>query len=871
MRDELFGCRLVFLFACAPLLFACSGDNGRQDAAPADAADLAGPETGLFVPEVSGEASGQPEVRREVVVEPPPESVELSDEQGNSVVISTAPLGIVGRKGDEVVWDGSEMPLMIGFVDKHDPNMRYDPDMIADEVQWTGFENLVQYSIQEGNVHCFEYEPLPGRSFSVRAYAAGKGIVTIEVAPVEFDGEVLTQIAYGSKEPSENFYGLGESFDHVARRGTHRHMHLTLDLKQESGYNEAHFPVPLLISTKGSGIFVEDRHPGLFDVCKTDPERVTVRFSTPELKFHLLFADTPLQVLSRYVELAGKPALPPQWAFGIVQWQDEVDGQAMVMEDALSMRELDLPCSGIWIDRPFATAHESFVFDPDAYPDSEKMIEQLNGLGYRVAIWSAPYLSEDLAEEYALAEQNGYFVDSPDIMFEKFGKLVDFTNPGLVQLWQSLISNATGIGIEGFKLDYGEDVISGFGSVKTTFHFHNGEGSDTMHHWYHYFYHKTYRDMLEGDAFLINRAGCYGDQTITSVCWPGDLCNNFKYHGEDGHVGGLPAAMVGNQALSVSGYPFFGSDTGGYRHFRPSKEVLLRWVQHTALSPVLQFGGAGENCNPWDFTHYEGEDDGTHYVSQYDEETVEIWRKYARLHIRLFPYVYTYAVNARETGVPITRPYGMVHPEQNLHPDFEYFYGDFFVVAPVHRAAEEIEVLVPPGTWIDWFDREVHEGPAEKTFDAPLDKLVLLVRQGAIIPMLRESVDTLAPVSDPEVDSYANDPGTLVVRVFPGAEQTSFATVLGPKFAVSPKGDGYDVQYESVTPGFKGVLFEVDCMNLPSGPLVEPALFDSDGSQLAEAGSADEVKGCSGCYYFNDSDKLLHVSPSTASGSFEFH
>ncbi len=323
--------------------------------------------------------------------------------------------------------------------------------------------------------------------------------------------------------------------------------------------------------------------------------------------------------------------------------------------------------------------------------------------------------------------------------------------------------------------------------------------------------------------------------------------------------------MIGNQTLSASGYPFFGSDTGGYRHFRPTKEVLLRWVQHTALSPVLQFGGAGANCNPWDFTLYEEEDDGIENVSQYDEETLAIWRDYARLHIRLFPYVYTYAVQASETGIPVTRPYGMVHPEQG-HPDFQYFYGDAFTVAPVHRAEDERTVLIPPGRWLDWFDRTPYEGPGEVTLSVALDRLPLLVRVGAIVPMLRETVDTLAPAGAPGVDSYADDPGVLTVRVFPGPEATAFDVVLGPTLGVVPEGTGYRFEYGAIVPAFTGVRFEIDTLRLP-GEGAEATVTGEGGTAL-EAVDASALATCSGCYHRDGESGWLTVVPESSEGAF---
>lgn len=865
--------RIVGLTA---LFLTCSCGSGSKDDVPKDwddfdrtVGDVPRMETGGRELPVDGSSESAGDAVQEI-----PATLFLGDEGGVNLEVGLSTLSMTVRRGDEVLFAGSDMPLMVGVVEEFSAGTRYDPEFVHETVRWVPVHTPIGYSVGDEGDHRVIFEPEEGLELEliVWAGAGGEDTFSMELSAVAPAHVVNVKLAWRALTAEENFYGLGENFDHVARRGTSRQMYHAIDGKSESGYNEAHFPIPLLISTTGSGVFVEDRRPGFFDVCEADESLVQATFSTSRFRFHLLVADTPLEVLSRYVAITGNPALPPQWTFGVLQWRNEVSGQAMVMEDAEQMRQLDLPCSGIWVDRPFATGHESFVFDPAKYPDSAQMVKDLNALGYRVAIWSAPYLSEDVPEAYEEAEANGYFVESPDIKFENFGKLVDFTNPGLVQLWQSLISNATDIGIEGFKLDYGEDVLTGgviFGQpIKFTFNFHNGETEQTMHHWYHYFYHKTYQDMLEGDGFLLNRAGCYGDQTVTTVCWPGDLDSDYHFHREDGHVGGLPAAIAGGLSLSVSGYPFYGSDTGGYRHNRPTKEVLLRWVQYSAFGTTLQFGGGGKNHNPWDFTQYVDSVDGQEVVSQYDEETVDIWRKFSRLHVRLFPYTYTYAVQAGLTGIPVLRPLGMVHPELNVHPDFHYFLGADLWVAPAHRGSQKVETYVPPGRWIHWFNGQVVEGPGKVEFEVPLDEAVLLAREGAIIPMLRETVDTLAPAADPDVDSFVEDPGDLVVRVFAGEEPAQMESVLGPRISTTMEEGGLAVAWESVTPAFTGLRFQVDLGHLADAWADVSGVVLHDGQPLEAATALEETIACVQCFYFDSSQLRLFVRVPPESSGF---
>jgi alpha-D-xyloside xylohydrolase len=122
-------------------------------------------------------------------------------------------------------------------------------------------------------------------------------------------------------------------------------------------------------------------------------------------------------------------------------------------------------------------------------------------------------------------------------------------------------------------------------------------------------------------------------------------------------------------------------------------------------------------------------------------------------------------------GRPIQRPLGLAHPELGVHPSDEYMFGDELLVAPIlDRGQTRRRVIVPSGTWIDFWDGSPHTPDArgEIEVDAPLAKLPLFLREGAIVPMLRPTIDTLASADDPAVESFARDAGPLWALIAPG-------------------------------------------------------------------------------------------------------
>lgn len=589
-------------------------------------------------------------------------------------------------------------------------------------------------------------------------------------------------IAYYKLSPKvdaeERFYGLGEYFDRVEHRGTIRAMQLEVQSNIESGYNEAHVPIPLLISTASWGMFVASDWPGVFDVAKNDPERVEAIFGAGPLadqgiNFHLLSAPHPLGITKGYYEITGYPKLPARWALGPLIWRDENRDQAEVLSDAQAVRDLDLATTGLWIDRPYASGVNSFDFAPSMFPDPALMITTLHDQGLRVGLWHTPYVDKSdpaTAQLFAEAKTNGYFPPMVGPALNRWSDIIDLTNAAARTWWKGLIGRYVSMGIEGFKLDYGEDIVPGLLGRRLPWSFADGSDERTMHARFQERYHSAYAEALEGNTqeqgnFLLCRAGTWGDQVHGCIIWPGDLDANMLYHGEQGQtksgesyygVGGLPAALIAGLSLGPSGYPFYGSDTGGYRHSPVDKETFARWFEQTALSTVMQIGTSANDV-AWEFKPENG----------FDEELLGWYRIYTRLHLRLFPYIWSYAVRLAEDGYAIQRPLGLAYPELKAHPNDIYMLGDNLLVAPVVRPGERTkDVLLPPGAWFDWWSGQRYDGGQTITVDAPLGKLPLFLRDSGIVPMLRPTIDTMSPVADAAViDSYATSPGRLWITM----------------------------------------------------------------------------------------------------------
>ncbi|MEO5727231.1 MAG: TIM-barrel domain-containing protein, partial [Byssovorax sp.] len=601
------------------------------------------------------------------------------------------------RKGAEILLHFPLDGLELGKVTALDDAANYDPTTLA------------MPSVLQPPPDGLEF--LPVTSIEVTAESAGSLTATLRYAggneatltvDSEAEGRFRLHLIPGSggapiayfrlrprADAKEGFYGLGESFDDVNQRGKIRPMQLETDGELESHNNEVHVPIPLLVGTRGWGLFVDSPYPGVFAVAVDQSDLVEATFgtglaSTKGLTFHLFGSERALDITRHYYDVTGYPRLPARWALGPWVWRDENKDQAEVLGDVQTMRDLDLAATGYWIDRPYATGVNTFDFAPAKFPDPKGMIAALHDLGFRAALWHTPYLDDSDASTAALraeATSKGYYPPTVGVLLNGWGTPIDLTNEAASAWWQSHLAAYTALGVEGYKLDYGEDVVPGLTSARNPWVFADGSDERTMHGRYQLFYHRPYASTLPADGgFLLCRHATVGDQKNGAIIWPGDLDASFARHREvvkDGSseyvaVGGLPASIVAGVSLGPSGFPFYGADTGGYRHSPPDKELFARWFEQTALSSVMQIGNSSSTV-AWEADPKTG----------YDDELLGWYRTYTRLHLRLFPYAWTYAENLLHDGRPLQRPDGLVYPELGQHPSDEYLFGDSLLVAPV--------------------------------------------------------------------------------------------------------------------------------------------------------------------------------------------
>jgi alpha-D-xyloside xylohydrolase len=677
---------------------------------------------------------------------------------------------------DAVLLGVAPPKIELGFVDEVKESINYDPyAIVADSpllrppgsLEWRSPQKISR----AGAVVTLDYGDGVTVVVNVSGEADGAFLVDMQV---KGGASRVAYVRFAATVPStEPIYGLGEHLDTVNQRGVLRAMQLELDSKTEGPDNDARVPVPLLVAPSGYGLFVDSSRPMAIDVGKSTPDWIStivdVAFAREQrVPLRVYLGATPSDVLARFNARVGKPALPPPWATGPWFWRDENTDQAQVESDLDAIRANDLPASGYWIDRPYATDVNTFDFAKPQFPNPERISPKANALGMRTALWHVPYLDEKSAATKALfdeATQRSFYAPVSGVLLNRWGKPLDLTNEAARTFWKGKLQAYRDLGFEGYKLDYAEDVAPGLGLSRNAWRFADGSDERTMHAGYTDLYHRTYRETLPAEGgFLLVRRGYAGDQAKGVIVWPGDLDATFSTHGERTtkagetylSVGGLPAAFKAGLSLATSGFPFFAADTGGYRHSPPDGELLTRWAQASSLFFAMQIGNSASTV-PW-------EPDAANEITG---ETLAAVRASTVLFTRLHPFRWSLLAQYKDGGPLPLAPLGLVDPALAAEEE-EVLLGGVLLGAPVlHRGVRERDVLFPKGRWLDLATNVFCESKAR--IAAPLGTLPLFQREGSIVPMARPSVKTLAPATDPRVDSFANDPGRLFVRVVPGA------------------------------------------------------------------------------------------------------
>ena len=213
------------------------------------------------------------------------------------------------------------------------------------------------------------------------------------VKSADKDAYMRQQLSLGV---GELIYGLGERFAAFTRNGQ------SIDIWNEDGgtsTDQSYKNIPFYISNKGYGVFVNHTEKVSFEVAT---EAVTkVEFSVPGESLDYFFFNGPdlKDVLRRYTDLTGKPALPPAWTFGLwlsTSFTTNYD-EKTVMSFIDGMLDRGIPLKVFHFDCFWMKDFHwtDFLWDERVFPDPEGMLSRMKAKGLKICVWINPYIAQE--------------------------------------------------------------------------------------------------------------------------------------------------------------------------------------------------------------------------------------------------------------------------------------------------------------------------------------------------------------------------------------------------------------------------------------------------------------------------------------------
>lgn len=553
---------------------------------------------------------------------------------------------------------------------------------------------------------------------------------------------------------AERIFGMGERTGSMDKRGQ---AFPIWNIDPPKRHNDAtptmYASIPFFLNFKQDdgrtyGVLVDATEQIDMDMGNASAQEATITVGSDTLTIYFFTGPTPAAVLHQYTTLTGHMPLPARWTLGHHQCRWGYKTQQDVLDVAAKLRERRHPNDGIWLDIDYMNGYRDFTWDPERFPEPEKMLAQFHEHHMHAVTMIDPGIK--IGEQYSIYQQGMQedtfcHFENGDLFKGNVwpGECVfpDYSQSKVRAWWGSAYQTLLDQGVDGIWNDMNEPALTNFFAQQTdgqdelhgktmdnTVLHHAGgadvtgpDGPPVLHAFFHNAYgmemaRSTYEGLqrLRPDSrpFVLTRSGTAGIQRYAAV-WTGDNVSQWA---------DISLAIPMCLNLGMSGVPFVGADIGGFWD-ASNGELLVRFAQLGALLPFCRNHNAMNNPDqtPWGF--------GELYENAY--------RKAMETRYQLLPYLYTLFQEASTTGATIMRPLYYHYPQDEQACDTEsaFLIGESLLSSPITRAGETTaSVYLPAGPWFDYWDGTEYPGGTTSDIAAPLDRWPLLIKGNSILP-----------------------------------------------------------------------------------------------------------------------------------------
>lgn len=446
------------------------------------------------------------------------------------------------------------------------------------------------------------------------------------------------------------------------------------------------------------GVAVNDNNPATWNNINN---RLTWKYQSKAANLYIWPAATVYDGASGYVNLTGKPKLPPRWAFGYLQSQWGWEDSTYIANVLTKFRSHRLPVDAFIFDFEWYTTtpdytvskegkagYSDFTFNSKLFPHPAKQIADMKAAGVKFIGIRKPRLGNNLLLD--TARKNGW-LNHPD----SDSRDLNFSNALLRKWFEAKTKPMLQTGIDAWWDDEGESYY-------------------TCYYWWNTAQYNLLQAVRPNARhFTINRAFSPGNQRFGYCTWDGDIQSSWV------SLADVPKDLLN---FSLAGMYYGACDIGGF-HGTPEKETLVRWFQAGVFFPIMR-------------SH---SDLGTtaRFPFLWGEDGEAAMRKALELRYQLLPYTYSLGHEAYNTGAPIMRPLMMEFPADTTVANMtdEWLLGKGVLAAPLLVAGGKRTVYLPAGTWYDYFSGAQILGPITITVNKQLDEIPVYVRAGTILPL----------------------------------------------------------------------------------------------------------------------------------------
>lgn len=502
---------------------------------------------------------------------------------------------------------------------------------------------------------------------------------------------------------------------------------------------------PFLISTNGYGILWDNYSSTKF--ADTDEGYSFVSEVGDASDYYFICGKNMDGVVSGYRELTGEVPMFGKWVYGFWQSKERYKSFSELKAVVKEYRRRGIPLDNIvqdweyWGDKPH---WNSLKFHPENFAHPRQVIDELHNqehVHFMLSVW--PGFGPETAI-YQSLDSIGALFDEPTWAGYK---VFDAYNPEARDIfWQHLKKGLHDNGVDAWWMDATEPSFrDGFTQLKQE-EKTKSAGKTYLGSFHRYLntyslellkdFHQRLRAVdNERRVFILTRSAFASQQRYATAVWSGDVSASWE---------NMHKQLVAGLNLSMSGIPYWTSDTGGFfvterdakypdgLKSNDYKELYSRWFQFSAFKPIFRAHGTNVPREVWQF----GEEGTPFYDNQVE---------YIHLRYRLLPYIYSISHRVTADNYTMLRGLAMDFTEDSCTFDVDntYMFGPSLLVRPVFRPhIEEKEVLTylprhKGRFWYDFHTGEAHKGGTEQVQANQLNILPLYVKAGSILPLAK--------------------------------------------------------------------------------------------------------------------------------------